>query len=68
MSRKTLFFEIYNELTVLVLSYLSINFVEIAIDSDVKNNIGWVMVGMVIFNIAINFGSLFKTVQKNSYN
>ena len=64
MSKKSIFFEVYNEITVLMISYLQIPLVENVTDTNVKNGIGWAIVIMVLVNITVNFISLMVTVIK----
>ena len=64
-SKNTHRFEIYNELTILVASYLVLANVELLEDETIKINIGWFITGFVALNILANFANiLIKTVKK----
>ena len=62
MSQSSIYFEAYNEITILIISYLQLLLADIVTDADMRYNIGWVIVAFVLFNVSLNFGSLSYTV------
>lgn len=54
------FLEILNESTHLLLSYLNYLFTDFIIDIDTKSMIGWLFIGIIGFNIGINFLVIFS--------
>ncbi len=50
--------EIINEAVVLVIGYLFITLSDLVSDDTLKYNVGWVIVGITLLNIFINWVSL----------
>ena len=62
LSTSSIYFEFYNELTILFFSYLEIFLTDIIQDSRLKYNIGWAMVILTMSNLTVNIGSLLDSV------
>ena len=66
--RKILYFEIYNEASILIISYLLIPFALNSIeDPEFKFQIGWVIIGVISMNIIANWVNLICTVVHGIY-
>jgi len=61
-SKQDLIFEIYNEITLLSISYFLIVFIEIIDDTELRYDIGWYMVIISLLNIAVNWLNLVATL------
>ncbi len=46
--------EIFNELSILVISYHLIAFTDYLSDSDIKEKVGWSALAFTLFNISVN--------------
>ena len=62
LSRNSIKYEVYNEVTVLILSYLQIPLLDIVTNVEIRYAIGWLMVALTLTNIVVNFGSLLWSV------
>jgi hypothetical protein len=61
----TAYFEVYNEATILVVSYGMLLSCEYIASDVARYNLGWVMTGIVILNVLLNFlNVVHKTGQK----
>jgi uncharacterized BrkB/YihY/UPF0761 family membrane protein len=61
----TAYFEVYNEVTILVVSYGMLLSCEYIASDVARYNLGWVMTGIVILNVLLNFlNVVHKTGQK----
>ena len=54
-------FEVFNEVTLLTVSYFLIVFIEIVDDSDMRYKIGWYIIFVTLFNILVNWFNLVIT-------
>ena len=45
-----------------MISYLQLPIISTVTDVDIKDNIGWTIVALVLVNISLNFGSLLIDV------
>ena len=46
--------ELFNELTILLCSHICNQFLDIAIHLDTRDILGWVLIGLAVFNILVN--------------
>ena len=51
----TAYFEIYNEATILVVSYGMFLYCDIILSDSARYNLGWALTGFVILNVLLNF-------------
>ena len=46
--------EVYNELTILAVSYLLMVNIELIPDASIRYNIGWIAIGIIVLSFVIN--------------
>lgn len=58
----TFYFEIFNEATILIVSYGTLLSCDYILSDTAKYNLGWALTGVIILNVILNFlNVLFKT-------
>ena len=61
-TRKQNRFEIFNEFTITLCTYMFMCFTEWIPKEETKYMIGWYLIILLLFNIIVNMGMVFKTV------
>ena len=64
VKRKVLYFEVFNETTLLTCSYFLLILSDSFMDSTTQNDVGWYMVAVTLFNIIVNYLNLLLSVFK----
>jgi len=67
VKRKILYFEIFNEMTLLTCSYFLLVFCDILMDNYLRISVGWYMVVVTLFNVLVNYLSLIYTLGKKLF-
>lgn len=65
-NRKTFIFEIYNEFTLLVLSYFLMLYADIITDIELRYNLGWFVIGITLLNLTVNYASMVFSLLKQT--
>ena len=66
-SKNTAFFEIYNEVTILLVTYIiSVN-TDPSIDEYARLNMGWVITAIIGINIIANFINIIQKMLSKAY-
>ena len=65
-SRQQNLFEFFNEITLLVQSYLLVP-LALGVDSDTEQRIGWAMILITLINVGVNYISLLCSVIYSLY-
>ena len=64
IKKKTYYFELFNEGTLLTCSYFLMVFCDILIDYEMRTAVGWYMVIATLLNIGVNWMSLVYSLLK----
>jgi hypothetical protein len=62
--KKTYYFEVYNEITLLTCSYFLMVFCDILMDYEIRYAVGWYMVCVTLLNVLANWTNLVASVLK----
>lgn len=64
LKKKTYYFEIFNEITLLTCSYFLMVFCDILMDSEIRTAVGWYMVTVTLLNVGANWMNLVYSLLK----
>ena len=57
-SKNYFFFQNFNECFVMFMNYFLICYADFVQDEETRTTLGWAMIGVVSFNLAVNFGAI----------
>ena len=60
--------ECFNESTIVICFYFIMQFLNPAINTDARDLLGWLLMGVATFNVLVNLSAIFHQSLRDTYN